>query len=89
VRGAGGLRRLDEFGEIGIALPLYVSAAGILASVVGTAFVRTSENASQADLLKCAPVPPPAHVPQPPHLSQETATWPACPAFLPAVAFFV
>lgn len=44
--------RFDEHGQAGIALPLYIAAAGILAAVVGTLFVRTHEKASQSDLLK-------------------------------------
>ena len=41
-----------EHGQPGIALPLYISAAGIVAAIVGTLFVRTHEKASQNDLLK-------------------------------------
>eukprot|EP01025_Chloroclados_australasicus_P030750 TRINITY_DN30939_c0_g1_i1.p1 TRINITY_DN30939_c0_g1~~TRINITY_DN30939_c0_g1_i1.p1 ORF type:complete len:781 (+),score=132.06 TRINITY_DN30939_c0_g1_i1:78-2420(+) len=41
----------EVYGGIGVALPLYISAFGILASVVGTVFVRTKEGASQNDLL--------------------------------------
>ena len=44
--------RFDEHGQPGIALPLYVSAAGIVAAIVGTLFVRTHEKATQHDLLK-------------------------------------
>ena len=35
-----------------MALPLYISAAGVLAAIVGTLFVRTHEKATQSDLLK-------------------------------------
>ena len=50
VRPAGG--RFDEHGQPGVALPLYISAAGVLAAIVGTLFVRTHEKATQSDLLK-------------------------------------
>ena len=50
-------RSFAEHGQPGVALPLYISAAGIVAAVIGTLFVRTHEKASQNDLLK---VPCPA-----------------------------
>eukprot|EP01023_Acetabularia_acetabulum_P065850 TRINITY_DN8773_c0_g1_i5.p1 TRINITY_DN8773_c0_g1~~TRINITY_DN8773_c0_g1_i5.p1 ORF type:complete len:537 (-),score=142.50 TRINITY_DN8773_c0_g1_i5:49-1659(-) len=41
----------EVYGGIGVALPLYISALGILSSIGGTCFVRTKEGASQNDLL--------------------------------------
>jgi K(+)-stimulated pyrophosphate-energized sodium pump len=35
-----------------VALPFYIAGGGIIASIVGTYFVRTQEGASQEDLLK-------------------------------------
>jgi len=43
---------LDDHGQIGIALPFYISACGIICSIIGTFFVRTQEGATQEDLLK-------------------------------------
>jgi K(+)-stimulated pyrophosphate-energized sodium pump len=43
---------LEEHGPAGVALPFYIAGGGIIASIVGTYFVRTQEGASQEDLLK-------------------------------------
>ena len=43
---------LEVFGLNGVALPLYISAAGILCSIFGTFFVHTREGANQEELLK-------------------------------------
>ena len=43
---------LDVFGLNGVALPLYISSAGILCSIFGTFFVHTREGANQEELLK-------------------------------------
>jgi K(+)-stimulated pyrophosphate-energized sodium pump len=43
---------LEEHGPAGVALPFYIAGGGIIASIVGTYFVRTNEGASQEDLLK-------------------------------------
>ncbi len=37
----------------GVALPMILAAVGILASIIGTFFVKTKEGASQKDLLTC------------------------------------
>ena len=42
----------ESYGMAGVALPLYISAGGILCSIFGTLFVRTAEGATQEDLLK-------------------------------------
>eukprot|EP01039_Chlorochromonas_danica_P011321 gene11321-12633_t len=42
---------LDEYGYAGVALPFWISMAGICAAVIGTLTIRTSEGASQSDLL--------------------------------------
>ena len=39
------------FGQKGMMLPLYLAGLGILASIIGTFFVRTNENATQRSLL--------------------------------------
>jgi len=41
----------NAHGISGIALPFWISAAGILCSIVGTLFVRTQEGANQSQLL--------------------------------------
>ena len=43
---------LEEHGPAGVALPFYIAGGGIIASIIGTYFVRTQEGASQEDLLK-------------------------------------
>ena len=43
---------MAEHGEAGMALPLHIAGAGVLASIVGSTFVRTHEGASQAELLE-------------------------------------
>jgi len=40
-----------QFGIKGVAMPMVLAAAGVLASIIGTFFVRTSENASPAKAL--------------------------------------
>lgn len=40
-----------QFGENGVALPLILAAFGVIASIIGTFFVRTKENATQKSLL--------------------------------------
>lgn len=40
------------FGMNGVALPLVLAAFGIIASIIGTFFIRTKEDASQKSLLK-------------------------------------
>mmetsp|Transcript_24696 Transcript_24696/g.80770 ORF Transcript_24696/g.80770 Transcript_24696/m.80770 type:complete len:781 (+) Transcript_24696:115-2457(+) len=42
----------DKYGSVGAALPFYIAAAGILCSIGGTFFVRTTEGATQEELLK-------------------------------------
>jgi len=49
---AAGTLGLDEHGSSGVALPFYIAGGGIIASIIGTLFVRTQEGASQEDLLK-------------------------------------
>eukprot|EP00241_Pyramimonas_parkeae_P003011 CAMPEP_0114244402 /NCGR_PEP_ID=MMETSP0058-20121206/11315_1 /TAXON_ID=36894 /ORGANISM="Pyramimonas parkeae, CCMP726" /LENGTH=785 /DNA_ID=CAMNT_0001357329 /DNA_START=741 /DNA_END=3098 /DNA_ORIENTATION=- len=41
----------EGYGSAGVALPFYISAAGILCSIIGTICVRTQEGATQDDLL--------------------------------------
>ncbi|KAK3244882.1 hypothetical protein CYMTET_45527, partial [Cymbomonas tetramitiformis] len=41
----------EGHGAIGVALPFYIAAAGIVCSIIGTLFVRTQEGATQDDLL--------------------------------------
>ena len=42
----------EVYGDAGVALPLYIAAAGIVSSIFGTLYVRTKDGASQEDLLK-------------------------------------
>ena len=40
------------FGMKGMAVPMLLAALGVIASIIGTFFVKTKENAGQKDLLK-------------------------------------
>ena len=41
-----------QFGDNGVALPMVLAAFGIIASILGTFFIRTKENADQKTLLR-------------------------------------
>ncbi len=41
------------FGFYGMAIPMILAAIGVFASIIGTFFVRTDENATQKQLLSC------------------------------------
>eukprot|EP01031_Cornospumella_fuschlensis_P035965 gene35965-43620_t len=48
---ASSLLGLDNYGYAGVALPFWISMAGIIAAIIGMLTVRTNEGASQHDLL--------------------------------------
>ncbi|RYG66454.1 sodium-translocating pyrophosphatase [archaeon] len=48
---ASSLLGLDNYGYAGVALPFWISMAGIIAAIIGMLTVQTNEGASQHDLL--------------------------------------
>lgn len=48
----GALGVAAGLGVHGVTLPMILAACGIIASIIGTSFVKTKENASQSNLLK-------------------------------------